>query len=67
MEQHKKHTKDIQVYEKLWESMSLEKWYQFFDLIEWNFDKKSEVDVRKDVEHLVEDLCDKYNTTFPIP
>lgn len=61
LEQHNKHTKDIQVYEKLWDSMSLEKWHQFFDLIEWNFDKKSEVEVRKDVEQLVGDLCDKYN------
>lgn len=61
IEQHKKHTKDICTYEQLWDSMTFEKWGQFFDLIEWNFDKKTEKDVRKDITELVEKLCYKFN------
>jgi len=42
IEQHKKHTQDIGIYERLWESMTFEKWKVFFDLIEWNFEQKDE-------------------------
>ena len=61
IEQHKKHTQDIGIYERLWESMTFEKWKVFFDLIEWNFEQKDEKEVRKEVEELVRQLCCKFN------
>lgn len=61
IEQHKKHTQDIKIYEQLWESMSFEKWKTFFDLIEWNFEQKDEKEVRKEIEDLVRQLCCKFN------
>lgn len=64
IEQHKKHTKDICTYEQLWDSMTFEKWEQFFDLIEWDFDKKTEREVRKDITELVEKLCYKFNVDY---
>lgn len=61
IEQHKKHTRDICIYEQLWDSMTDKKWEQFFNLIEWNFDKNTEKGVRKDITELVKKLCDKFN------
>jgi len=61
MEQHKKHTQDISIYEQLWESMTFEKWKSFFDLVEWNFEQKNEKEVRKEIEKLVSQLCCKFN------
>lgn len=61
IEQHKKHTQDIGIYEQLWESMTFEKWKSFFDLIEWNFEQKDEKEVRGEIEELVRQLCCKFN------
>ena len=61
IEQHKKHTQDIDIYEQLWESMTFEKWESFFDLIEWNFEQKDEKEVREEIEELVRQLCCKFN------
>lgn len=61
MEQHKKHTQDIGIYEQLWDSMTFEKWKSFFDLVEWNFEQKNEKEVRKEIEELVRQLCCKFN------
>jgi hypothetical protein len=60
IEQHGKHTKDIRTYEQLWDSMTLEKWGEFFDLIEWNFGEKNELEVRASVDLEVRDLCIDY-------
>lgn len=61
IEQHRKHTKDIDIYEQLWESMTFKKWEAFFNLIEWNFEQKDEKEVRKEIEELVRQLCCKFN------
>lgn len=58
---HSKHTKDIGTYKKVWESMTPEKWKIFFKLIEWNFDEKSEDEVRESLKEKISQLCDKYN------
>lgn len=60
LEQHRKHTKDITVYEQLWNSMNIDKWKAFFDLIEWNFGEKDELEVRKSVCEKVQQLCEQY-------
>ena len=41
--------------------MDKEKWEKFFDLIEWNFGKADEIEIRKNVERLVGEICLKYN------
>ncbi len=60
LEQHKKHTQDITVYEQLWDSMDMEKWKKFFDLIEWNFGQRNEHHVRKSIFDIVIKLCNQY-------
>jgi hypothetical protein len=60
IEQHEKHTKDITVYEKIWDSVTDEKWEIFFDLIEWNFGEKDEIEVRNGVYQKVQQLCGMY-------
>lgn len=63
LEQHKKHIeneKDIELYEKILDSMTEEKWKKFFDLIEWNFGKPNEIEVRGNVEKTVGEICLKY-------
>ena len=64
LEQHKKHInkeEDIELFEKILDSMDKEKWEKFFDLIEWNFGKADEIEIRKNVERLVGEICLKYN------
>ncbi len=61
IEQYKKHVKDVSAYEKILKSMKDEQWISFLQLIEWNFGKADEVDVRKKVIADVERLCDIYN------
>lgn len=64
LEQHKKHIKkdeDIKPFEKILYSTNEEKWKKFFDLIEWNFGQASEIEVRKNVEKLVGEICLKYS------
>lgn len=61
IEQYKKHVEDVSVYEKILKSMNDEKWICFLKLIEWNFGKADEVDVRKKVNADVELLCDIYD------
>ena len=64
LEQHKKHInkeEDIELFEKILDSMDKEKWKKFFDLIEWNFGKADEIEIRKNVERLVGEICLKYN------
>lgn len=64
IDQHKKHVEtpeEIEVYEKILKSMSDDKWVQFFDLIEWNFGKPDENEVRVNINTLVEELCIKFN------
>lgn len=63
LEQHKKHIaneEDIELYEKILDSMTEEKWEKFFDLIEWNFGKPNEIEVRENVEKSVGEICLKY-------
>ena len=40
--------------------MTEEKWEKFFDLIEWNFGKPNEIEVRENVEKSVGEICLKY-------
>jgi hypothetical protein len=40
--------------------MTYEKWKKFFDLIEWNFGEKDELEVRASVNEKVRQLCDYY-------
>lgn len=64
LEQHKKHVKkdeDIVLFEKMLDSMNEEKWKKFFGLIEWNFGKADEIEVRKKVNDLVGEICLKYD------
>lgn len=64
LEQHKKHInkeEDIELFEKILDSMDKEKWKKIFDLIEWNFGKADEIEIRKNVERLVGEICLKYN------
>lgn len=61
LSQHKKHTKNILSFQKILDSMTEDKWKKFFSLIEWNFDKKTEVDLRNDVEGLAKELCIKFD------
>ena len=63
LEQHKKHIEneeDIELYEKILDSMTEEKWVKFFNLIEWNFGKPNEIEVRGNVEKLVGEICSRY-------
>ncbi len=64
IEQHSKHIKeekDKKSYEKILESMTEEKWKKFFGLIEWNFGEPNEVEVRKNIDTLVEKLCVQFD------
>ncbi|MBQ4067742.1 MAG: hypothetical protein IJC76_00675 [Lachnospiraceae bacterium] len=64
IEQHGKHLKDteeIRQFQEILDSMTEEKWKKFFDLIEWNFGEPDEVEVRKNIENLVEQLCVKFD------
>lgn len=61
LQQHSKHTNDIDTYEKLIDSMNEEKWVEFFNSIEWNFGERDENEVRKSVVKTVEKLCYKYS------
>lgn len=61
IEQHKKHTNTIETYEKILDAMDDIKWQQFFDLIEWNFGKPDESQVRINISTLVQKLCIKYD------
>lgn len=60
LEQHKKHGDDIGIYEQLWSSKDDKDWKRFFDLIEWNFENKTEEDIREDNKNLVRRLCEKH-------
>lgn len=57
IEQHEKHTENIQVYIERLENLSDEKWINFLDLIEWNFGETDEVELRKDIDSIVLELC----------
>ncbi|WP_123053078.1 hypothetical protein [Clostridium sp. JN-1] len=61
LEQHKKHTQNINTYEQLLNSMTGEQWKKFFDLIEWNFGEGDENEVRKNVYETVSKLCSQYS------
>ena len=61
IEQHKKHTKTIETYEKILDTMDDIKWQRFFNLIEWNFGKPDESQVRINISALVQKLCIKYD------
>lgn len=64
LEQHKKHEKNISIYEKIWNSVTDNEWIQFFDLIEWNFDGKTGKEIWKDNEELVRKLCIEYELEY---
>jgi len=64
IEQHKKHInvpEDIESYQRILESMTEEQWKKFFGLIEWSFGKADEIEVRKNIDNLVEELCVKFD------
>lgn len=61
--QHKRHTDKIEPYEKLIDSMDDVKWKTFFDLIEWEFGRPDEIQVRSNITTLVQELCIKYDVS----
>jgi len=63
-EQYKKHKEDINIYENRWNSMTEDKWTQFFDLIEWNFGGKKGEEIWEDNKELVQKLCMEYNLEY---
>lgn len=69
LEQHQKHEKDARIYELLFDSIENngsynESWKKFFDLIEWNFEKKTGNEIRETNENLVHRLCEKYSLEY---
>lgn len=63
IEQHKKHTDKIETYEKILDSMDEKEWRKFFDLIEWNFERPNEQEIRNNINEMVKELCIKYNVS----
>ena len=64
IEQHSKHVKvpeDVEKYQKILDAMTEERWKKFFGLIEWNFGEADEIEVRKNINNLVEELCVKFD------
>jgi hypothetical protein len=61
LKQHSKHTEDISVFERIWDSITIDKWKKFFALIEWNFGERTEQEVLKVVTEKVSQLCIQYD------
>lgn len=57
IDQHKKHAKDIDIYIEMIDSMTFEKWIEFFELIEWKFGEKTEIKLIASVNEKVSMLC----------
>lgn len=60
IEQHSKHVKvpeDIERFQEILDAMTEERWKKFFELVEWNFGEADEIEVRKNIDNLVEELC----------
>jgi len=57
IDQHKKHAKDIDIYIEMIDSMTFEKWIEFFELIEWKFGEKTEIELIASVNEKVSMLC----------
>ena len=61
IKQYEKHTKDLSSYKKILESMQDDQWISFLKLIEWNFGKADEQEVRKNVSDKVISLCNIFD------
>lgn len=61
LKQHSKHTDNIKPYKDMLESITIDKWKNFFDLIEWNFGKFDERDLSDSIRVKVQDLCLEYS------
>lgn len=64
IEQHSKHVKvpeDIEKFQEILDAMTEERWKKFFGLVEWNFGEADEIEVRKNIDNLVEELCVKFD------
>lgn len=59
--QHKKHSEDNSYYEKLIESITIDEWKLFFDLVEWRFGEEDEKEIRDSIKSYVKELCIRYN------
>lgn len=62
--QHSKHEKEgtgEDYYKYYIDSLTPERWVEFFELIEWKFNEKDEWGVRKSIDNIVSDLCYKFN------
>ncbi len=61
LEQHKKHTKNLEPYKQALKNLDDSKWVTFLSLIEWHFEKPDEKLLRNSINDKVSNLCILYN------